>query len=476
MYFMDNNINNNNNNNNPIGSLNQTEERLDEIFGGDWVMRTSNVVMTIKAKEGKLSSMSPFLIDESLRDIAGGSLRSVKKLRNGDLMVESENGEQATRLLEADKLGVIPIETVVCVNANTCRGVITSEVLDGVSEEDILVGLKDEPIVNCKRILIRREGKQLPSRSVVLTFASKKLPASVKVGYLNCPVRPYVPNPMRCFKCQRYGHSQASCRSSSMVCARCSESGHESKDCKKEFKCPGCGGPHAAYSRDCETWKKEKKVQTYRVEHGVTYLEARKQMKRPDGAPASYAEKVKAKQTNAEKTKVKEQAEASRVDDIAKFEKAVEESVTKIVNSVINNIMANLVRICGDLLPEMIKNNPMVLLQPPPSPVSETAVSPMVPKTSKRSIAADASPPDSVRPKQGGRGKNHDQQTKKMKPNTRDKVPEFKTPRAGDSDAASPAAEAMEVPEEVTGGMPEGNGDYMERFRGIFQSSKAMRK
>ena len=112
--------------------------------------------------------------------------------------------------------------------------------------------------------------------------------------------------------------------------------------------------------------EKEKKVQTYRVKHDVTYLEARKQMQGPVGSPVSYAEKVKAKQTNAEKTKAKEQAEASRVDDIAKFERAVEESVTKIVNSVINNIVANLVRICGDLLPEMIKNNPMVLLQPPP--------------------------------------------------------------------------------------------------------------
>jgi hypothetical protein len=205
-------------------------------------------------------------------------------------------------------------------------------------------------------------------------------------------------------------------------------------------------------------------------------------MKGPVGSPVSYAEKATAEQANAEKMKTKEQAKTSQVDDTAKFEKAVEASVTRIVNSVINNMMANLIRICGDFLPEEIKNNPMVLLQPPPSAVSETAVTPVktvvpeTPKNPKRTIDADESPPkpESGRPKQGGRGKNPEQRTKKAKPNTRGQEPVFNTPQADGSDTVPPAAEAMEVPVELPGGMPVGNDDRMDRFRDMFRASKAM--
>ncbi|GBN08076.1 hypothetical protein AVEN_273830-1 [Araneus ventricosus] len=39
-------------------------------------------------------------------------------------------------------------------------------------------------------------------------------------------VRPYIPNPLRCFKCQRFGHSKTSCRGT-LTCARCAEVGHD---------------------------------------------------------------------------------------------------------------------------------------------------------------------------------------------------------------------------------------------------------
>ncbi|GFX07142.1 hypothetical protein TNCV_4268941 [Trichonephila clavipes] len=39
---------------------------------------------------------------------------------------------------------------------------------------------------------------------MILTFNNPNLPATVKAGYLNCKIRPYVPNPLRCFKCQRF--------------------------------------------------------------------------------------------------------------------------------------------------------------------------------------------------------------------------------------------------------------------------------
>ncbi|XP_012937772.1 serine/arginine-rich splicing factor RS2Z33-like [Aplysia californica] len=38
-------------------------------------------------------------------------------------------------------------------------------------------------------------------------------------------------NPLRCFKCQNFGHSQSRCRHA-VVCRRCGKTGHPEKECK----------------------------------------------------------------------------------------------------------------------------------------------------------------------------------------------------------------------------------------------------
>ncbi|GFU65200.1 uncharacterized protein TNCV_2134051 [Trichonephila clavipes] len=90
---------------------------------------------------------------------------------------------------------------------NSCRGIISKSYLLCASETEILEGF-----------------------SVTRTSLSPKLPTNIKAGFLNCKVRPYVPNPLRCFKCQRFGHSQTSCRGQ-LTCSRCASVGHASTDC-----------------------------------------------------------------------------------------------------------------------------------------------------------------------------------------------------------------------------------------------------
>ncbi|GBO11583.1 hypothetical protein AVEN_202519-1 [Araneus ventricosus] len=47
-------------------------------------------------------------------------------------------------------------------------------------------------------------------------------------------VRPFIPNPLRCFKCQRFGHSQTNCRGT-LTCARCAEKGRMSLQWRPYF-------------------------------------------------------------------------------------------------------------------------------------------------------------------------------------------------------------------------------------------------
>ncbi|GFT52172.1 putative RNA-directed DNA polymerase from transposon X-element [Trichonephila clavipes] len=102
-----------------------------------------------------------------------------------------------------------------------------------------------------------------------------KLPTTIKAGYLNCKIHPYIPNPLRCFKCQRFGHSQTSCRGQ-LTCSRCASIGHSSTDCTLEPKCVNCTQSHPSDSKLCQKWKLEKQIQEIKTNHNISYFEARR--------------------------------------------------------------------------------------------------------------------------------------------------------------------------------------------------------
>ena len=131
------------------------------------------------------------------------------------------------------------------------------------------------------------------------TFYVPILPNSVKAGCLDIPIVPYIPNPLRCFKCNKFWHGQNTCRNK-LTCARCGQFDHESKACQNDMACTNCGGKHFAYSRECQKWKLEKMVQQVKVERNVSFTEARKVVESfpPAVKDKSYAAAVKVSTSN----------------------------------------------------------------------------------------------------------------------------------------------------------------------------------
>ncbi|GFU61970.1 uncharacterized protein TNCV_4022551 [Trichonephila clavipes] len=76
-------------------------------------------------------------------------------------------------------------------------------------------------------------------------------------------------------QCQRFGHSQTSCRGQ-LTCSRCASVGHASTDCSSGPKCINCLQPHSSDSKICPKWKIEKKIQEIKTTKNISYLEARK--------------------------------------------------------------------------------------------------------------------------------------------------------------------------------------------------------
>ena len=141
---------------------------------------------------------------------------------------------------------------------NSSRGVIRSRDLVDLSEEEIRDELSTQGVTAIKRIIIKRDGETIPTNTLILTFDRSAPPENIKAGYLSVRVSPYIPNPLRCFKCQKYGHGQNNCRNSNM-CYRCGEKDHDGTTCQNDLKCVTCEGSHMASSKDCPKWKKRKR-------------------------------------------------------------------------------------------------------------------------------------------------------------------------------------------------------------------------
>ncbi len=91
-------------------------------------------------------------------------------------------------------------------------------------------------------------------------------------------VRLYVPPPLRCYKCQKFGHVAAVCRGKQR-CTRCGGK-HEYGKCGQEVdpKCCNCGGDHSAGYGGCKVRKHAAQVQNVRIQEGLTYSEALKKV------------------------------------------------------------------------------------------------------------------------------------------------------------------------------------------------------
>ncbi|GFV49499.1 uncharacterized protein TNCV_3736371 [Trichonephila clavipes] len=202
-------------------------------------------------------------------------LNPLKKLRSGDLLIETLSALQTKSFLLAKTFLDCPLTVSPHKSLNSSRGVISEPDLICTPETEILEEFSGQGVIQVRRITIKKDAEILPTKHLILTFNNPKLPTTIKAGCLNCKIRPYVPNPLRCFKCQRFGHSHTACRGQ-LTCSRCATVGHPSTDCTLEPRCVNCSQSHPSDSKLCSQWKTEKEIQIIKTNRNLTYLEARK--------------------------------------------------------------------------------------------------------------------------------------------------------------------------------------------------------
>ena len=127
--------------------------------------------------------------------------------------------------------GVRSVQIVTSVVQPAGTKAVIYRVPPDLTDEDLLESIKPQKVTYIKRF---KNKDSSYSTTVFLQFASPQLRAEVRVGYVLFKVKCYIPKPLRCFNCNRFGHVTSNCRGKQ----RCSTCGgeHEWKECSDAVK------------------------------------------------------------------------------------------------------------------------------------------------------------------------------------------------------------------------------------------------
>lgn len=249
----------------------------------------------IKASTDKsLDKISPFKIKKIIESTAG-TPKSVKIQRNGNIIIQTAHESHARNLLAMTAFDQIPVIVEPHKSLNSTKGIIRCRELRHCSEEEIVDELKLQKVVAAKKIQINRNNEKILTNTIQLTFCTSELPKAVSVGYLMVEVSPFIPNPLRCFKCQAFGHTKFTCKKAP-VCAFCGEAEHTQmgERCTATPKCINCKDQHPSFSPKCPMWQSEKEICAIKVKQNISFPQAREIFNKRQPTPSvSYAATAK---------------------------------------------------------------------------------------------------------------------------------------------------------------------------------------
>ena len=247
------------------------------------------LIISERNEEMSLSRVHSFAISHTIKSYIGPDFEA-SRIRSGHILLKLKTSDQYKKILKMKEIAcsgkVYPIIIKPHASLNTCKGVAKSrEFTFFETESEILECLTPQGVTQVKRCSLKKNGEQVPTGTVFLTFNSPVLPRRLSLGFTSIPIDPFIPNPMRCFRCQKLGHTIGRCQRN-IACAICAAP-HENDNCDKQAKCVNCDGDHPSFSKKCPVWIFEKEILHIKTTENKSYPEARKlvEARMPNGVP-----------------------------------------------------------------------------------------------------------------------------------------------------------------------------------------------
>ena len=232
-----------------------------------------------------LSKQKPILIKKEIIEKCGHITEM--KLVGSNLRITCSNEKQQEKALKIKEIlkneveATLPRSKVLLEerpHTPMVQGIVFG-IPEDISEEE----LREEINAHTVKRLVKKTSpgsQSIVTQTVVFSLTSDVLPDYVYIGMIRKKVTQYIPPPLRCFKCQRYGHKSTTCRSNASRCPLCAQD-HNIKDCPNIAapKCANCQGDHFSGSKDCPKYQIIQETLKVKTEQKLSYAAAVKVIK-----------------------------------------------------------------------------------------------------------------------------------------------------------------------------------------------------
>ena len=98
-----------------------------------------------------------------------------------------------------------------------------------------------------------------------------------------------VPNLLRCYRCQMFGHHEDKCNGT-QLCGKCSLVGvdHQISTCTNSIKCANCGLNHATSSNECSFRLTQTEIISVKYKQNVSFVVAKRIVTQHQNTQASF--------------------------------------------------------------------------------------------------------------------------------------------------------------------------------------------
>lgn len=242
------------------------------------------VYVHIKAVDGDvaIARRNRFLVAKILREKTNNITKASYNMQ-GDLILRIKGEKEAEKVLGMKAIGEWKVNVERHKTLNSSKGVVYSRDMCWMSENEIKDGLSEYKVTEA--FFFKRKPRESDSSSNtearpfglgVLTFNTLEPPKRIRFGFEYLDIKPYIPNPKRCRKCQKLGHTTKWCKNVEEVCAECGQDRGQNHVCGIKM-CVNCCKPgHASSSRDCPRFLMEKEVEFIKIDQKMTNFEAKK--------------------------------------------------------------------------------------------------------------------------------------------------------------------------------------------------------
>ncbi|XP_053997451.1 uncharacterized protein LOC128886530 [Hylaeus anthracinus] len=177
-------------------------------------------------------------------------IRSIRKISNNGVLIETETKDDLDRVLHNNKLSAIGLTAGLPTKKRP--KMIIYDVPKHLSEKEITTAIKHQNLEHISKnsyidefkLLFKTGDRNKETVNWVIEVSPTirnilKERNKIFIDWSACYIRDYIAI-SRCYKCQNFGHIALHCKATVSTCGHCAQDGHSYKNCPKKESNPSC--------------------------------------------------------------------------------------------------------------------------------------------------------------------------------------------------------------------------------------------